>query len=89
MDGRGHRAFRVAGQAAGQGIDEGRRNLGLVPLHVDHDGVFGQFHQRDGFGQPLGARGMVGTGHDGFVPMGTGHVGDPGAVGGNGDPDGL
>ena len=62
MGGGAHHAIRVAVQRRGAGVDQRRRNQGLVALHVDGDVVVAQLQQRAGLGEAIAAGRVIAAG---------------------------
>ncbi|MNL37960.1 hypothetical protein D3C87_1601390 [compost metagenome] len=59
MDGGAHRGLRSRGQRGGDGVDQRGVDQRLVALHVDDDRVTVESELFAGFGQPVGAAGVV------------------------------
>ena len=65
----GHVALRIGSQGGRDLCDDARRYERLVALDVDHDALRRQTQQRTGFGNPVGAGGVLLAGEQGLYAM--------------------
>ena len=84
-----HRGVRVCAQLVGNLTDQRGLEQRLVALHIDHDRLVIERKLRRGFGQAIGASGMIVTGDDGIDAVLGGRGADSPIVGGDDDAPGA